>query len=128
MIYIRVQQTDIAYDSVNFDDPISTIPYFTKLCQPFVQYSEEELNRLFKGLMMRTKDGSTKSVEVQMQHIMRSAAEKIHGAFREYNRDSIATAELVSLVIEEAFKSLLDLMHDCDEADYHSPYWKILSG
>ena len=40
----RIQQTDIIYNSVNFDDPISTLSYFTKLCQPFTRNSEEELN------------------------------------------------------------------------------------
>ena len=127
-----IQQTDNTYDSVNFDDPISTISYFAKLCQPYTRRSEEELNQRFKGMMtqiIKTKDGSTKSAEVQVQHIMRSAAEKIHVAFREFNRDSIAiTAKLVTLVIEEACKSLLDLMDDRVDVDYSSPYWKLLSG
>lgn len=83
-------------------------------------------------MQKKTTDGSTNSVvEVQVQHIMRSAAEKIYGAIREYNRDPIAiTAGLVSLVMTEALKSLSYLKHayDCDDDDYPPPSWKVLSG
>ena len=63
----------------------------------------------------RTKGVSEKSAEVQAQHIMRLAAEKIHGAIRELNQDSesiVNTAEFVLLVMEEAVKSLLDLSYE----------------
>ena len=73
------------------------------------------VDKLFKDIMknvkvrsrLRTKEGSTNSPEVQAQHIMRSAAEKIHIAFQELNMDSF----VVFGVINEAFDSLLDLIH-----------------
>lgn len=128
MIYI--QQMDITYDSVNFDDPLSTLSYFAKLCQPFTPHSEEEFNQQFKILMMQiikmgAKDDSIISAEFQALHIMRSTAEKIHSVFRELNRDADAsTAELVTLVVTEALASLIYLARDDDP----SPNWVILSG
>ena len=133
------QQMDITYDSVNFDDPISTISYFTKLYRPFSTYSEEEANKDFKYFMMKvtnkkTKNGSPKFAEVKMHDIMRSAAEKVHGVLREFNQDSTRIAityELVILALAEAMQSLTDLMLDCDddESEFYPklPYWKILS-
>ena len=129
---ICIQQTDNTYDSVNFDDPISTLSYFSKLYRPFTTTSEEDLNRFFKGVMMRmsgkkTRDGSTKSAEVQVHDTLRSAAEKIHSAFREFNQDSIAiTFQLVTLVMNETIESILYLIHD--DVEFSTPDWKILSG
>ena len=117
-----VQQADIAYDSVNFDDPISTKSYFKKLFLSFTSNSEEG-EQIFNDLMMRiskkkTKEGSKISPEVEAQHIMKLAAEKIHGALRELNRDSIViTAEFVMLVMQEALRSLIELMYDGDDED-----------
>ena len=113
---------DTTYDSVNFDDPISTLSYFKKLYINFALNSEEA-EQIFNDFMMqiikkKTKRGSTKSVEVRAQDIMRLAAEKIHGAFRELNQDSIViTAEFVMLVMQEALKSLTELLYDDDEDD-----------
>ena len=130
MVYVR--QVDITYDSVNFDDPISTISYFTRLYLSFA-LSTEEAEKAIKDLLMRikeSKEGSKESVEVQMQRIMRLAAEKIHGAFRELKQDSVVnTAEFVMLVMNEALKSLIDLMYDGDD-DYEddtplSKYFQI---
>ena len=49
---------------------------------------------------------------------MRLAAEKIHGAVWELNRDSIVTtAEFVMVVMQEALKNLIDLLYDGDDDD-----------
>ena len=49
---------------------------------------------------------------------MRLAAEKIHGAVRELNRDSIVTtAELVMVVMQEALKNLIELLYNGDDDD-----------
>jgi len=122
---IYIQHTDTSYESVNFDDPISTLSYFKKIYQSYSRDSEEEVDQTFKKLMwafkLRTENGSRKSGEVQAQHIMRSAAEKIHNAFRELNRDSFPlTAGVVVNVIGEAMNSLVLLMGDCLLEEYHS--------
>ena len=118
---IYLQRTDSTYDSVNFDDPIATLSYFKRLYQNFLQSPDEVVDKYFKDMMklfklrggLRTKEGSTNSAEVQAQHIMRSAAEKVHIAFQESNKDSFVVFE----VINEAFGSLLGLMHDCISDD-----------
>ena len=117
MVY--VQQTNIAYDSVNFDDPISTLSYFKKLYLSFaLSMSSEEAGRHFDDLMSRiintkTKKDSNESLEAKAQRIMRLAAEKMHAAFRELNQDSIAdTAEVLMLVMLDALKSLTDLAYE----------------
>ena len=119
MIY--VQQADIAYDSVDFDDPISTQSYFKKL---FLSYlNTEEIEKYVNDMVMqistkKTKEVSEKSVEVQAQHIMRSAAEKVHGAFQELKRDSIiTTADFVALVMDEAIRSLIYAVYGDDDDD-----------
>lgn len=118
---IYIQQTDITYDSVNFDDPISTLSYFKKLYQSFSRASEEEVDQLFKDLtrlMKQREVDSATSAETEAQHIMRSAAEKIHAAFRELNQDSISnTANFVFLVLKEAVESLINLVQDSDDDD-----------
>ena len=116
---IHVQQTDIAYDSVDFDDLESATFYFKKLCRPFLLASEDEIDKYFNDVMdiikRKTKD-SNKSAEIRAQHIMRLAAEKIHGALRESNRDSMAiTANFVNFVIQEAGTSLLKLLLEDDD-------------
>ena len=61
-----------------------------------------------------TVNGSKLSAEVQAQHIMRSAADKIHDAFRELNRDSYAnTGIFVMDVLREADNRLLRLVKEC---------------
>lgn len=78
-------------------------------------------------MIKKAKDGSSNSAEVQAQDVMRSAAEKIHGVVREFNRDSVAsTANLVSLV-EEAIESLCYLTRD-DDLSTKWDNWGILSG
>lgn len=115
---IYIQQTDITYDSINFDDPLSTLSYFKKLYQSFSRTSDEEVDQLFKDLTRLLKTESSKSAETQAHDIMRSAAEKIHNAFRELNQDSIAnTTNFVFLVLKEAVESLIDLVQDSDDDD-----------
>jgi len=115
---IYIQRTDITYDSVDFDDPLSTLSYFKKLYQSFSRVSEEEVEQLFKDLTRLLKIDASQSAEVEAQHIMRSAAEKIHVAFRELNQDSIAnTANYVFLVLKEALESLVNLVQDSDDDD-----------
>ena len=115
---IYIQRTDITYDSVDFEDPQSTLSYFKKLYQSFSRTSEEEVDQLFKDLtrLMKT-DGST-SAEAEAQRIMKTAAEKIHVAFRELTQDSIAnTANFVIIVLKEAVEGLIDLVQDSDDDD-----------
>jgi len=115
---IYIQQTDITYDSVDFDDPRSTLSYFKKLYQSFSRVSEEEVEQLFKDLTRLLKIDTSQSAEVEAQHIMRSAAEKVHVAFRELNQDSIAnTANYVFLVLRDALESLINLVQDTDDDD-----------
>jgi viroplasmin and RNaseH domain-containing protein len=114
---IYIQQMDISYDSVDFDDPISTLSYFKKLYRSCTFLSEEEVERRWKSIMlfikMKTEEGSTKSAEVQLHHIMRSAAEKIHGALNQ-DSDSVATpkqtSEFVTLVMTEAIHNIIGLL------------------
>ena len=139
IIYFR--ETDRTYDSVNFDDPISTASYFTNLClcskigkeETIIQRRREVYNQSLQDMMKRnitTKDSSTQSAEVPMHHIMRSAAEKIHLILREFHRSQISIlatelCERESLVtVAEALKGIRDVMNCCDG---HSEGWEILS-
>ena len=121
---IYLQQTDFTYDSVNFDDPVSTLSYFKKLFQSFSRISDEEVEKIFKDMMgfinKRSMEGSIHSSEIQAQHIMKTAAEKIHTAFQELNRDSfVVTARFVFQVMKEAVDGLVDLIHDREgEGDF----------
>ena len=114
---IYLQRTDFTYDSVNFDDPASTLSYFKNLYQCYTQTSEEEVDRVFNELMeiyeLKTKAGFTNSSEVKAQHIMRSTAEKIHNSFRDLNLDSIDVFQ----VMEKAVESLVGLIRDRDGDD-----------
>ena len=114
---IYLQRTDFTYDSVNFDDPASTLSYFKTLYQCFSQSPEEEVDRIFNELMeiyeMKTKAGFTNSSEVKAQHIMRSAAEKIHRTFRDLDLDSFDVFQ----VMERAVANLVDLIRDRDGDD-----------
>jgi len=131
-----LQQTDITYDSVNFDDPISTTSYFAKLCLPFFSISEEEINKrlnyhMTKFANKKAKDGSPKSLEVKLHAIMRLAAEKIHGALQEFNQDSTRIAityKLVMLALGEVNQGFSNLVLDCDDDENDKDsYWTILS-
>jgi hypothetical protein len=118
MLY--VQQTDnIAYNSVNFDDTISTLSYIIKLYQSLApSMNPERVEQFFNGLMDQiikkgTMKGSNKSAEAEAQDIMRLVAEKIHGVFQELNRDSIVIdAEFVRDLMLEALRILIDLSND----------------
>lgn len=109
---IFVQQVDFAYDSVNFDDFISTKSYFTKLYMSFTGNSEEKFNTLMS--MMKKNN-----YEAEAQHIMRSAAEKIHSVMRELKQDSIViVSEFVTLVMQEAIHRLIILMYESIAAEF----------
>lgn len=115
---IAIQQTDTNYDSVNFDDPISTLSYFKKLYQSFSWTSDEEVGQLFEGFIRLLKTHGSKSAEIKAQEIMRSAAEKIHTAFRDLNQDSISdTSNLVFTTLNDALESLINLIEDLDDDD-----------
>jgi len=121
---IYIQYMDTTYDSVNFDDPISTQSYYEKLYRAFSPGSKEEIDKeidIMMGIFKKdTEIGSKISAEVQAHHIMRSAAEKIHGAFRELNRDSphATTAIFVMDVIRESETRLFRLVRACID-EYH---------
>ena len=85
-----------------------------------------EVDQLFdaftRGLKMTTEKGSKIPAEVQAQHIMRSAAEKLHGVIREFNPDSFGKVGIIALeVIVEALHSLAELLPDQDDSSEHLP-------
>ena len=88
IIYVQYVVTTI-YDSVDFDDSISTISYFKKLYQILFSNvrSEEEVDEVFKRMTQMWKGkimkGSKEPIEVHGRHIMKSAVEKIHRSFRD---------------------------------------------
>jgi hypothetical protein len=116
---IFIQQTDSTYDSVDFDDHISTLSYFKKLYRSFLSHSEEEVDEMLNGMTLYFKEhGSKISAEVQAHHIMRSAAEKIHGAFRGLKRDMYAYTiadDIVTGAIQEVLEKFRDLLGDCND-------------
>ena len=123
----HIYHMDTTYDSVNFDDPISTLSYFKEIYQSYSQGSKEEVDRTFTKLMgvfkMRTEKGSGTSAEFQAHYIMRSAAEKIHVTFRELNRDTYsATVLSVMCVMQEAMDSLAQLLQSCIDEDRTSEH------
>ena len=129
---IFVQKTDIDYDSVDFDDPLSTLSYFKKLYLSFALSTKyEDADQIFNDLMTgiivsKTKKDSKNLAKVKAHHIMRLAAEKIHGSLRELNQDSIpTTAEFLFNVMLEALDSLLELLSDTDDDDDMSKYFRI---
>jgi len=130
---IYLQHTDNSYDSVNFDDPVSTLSYFTKLYYSlFSKSSEEDVDRMYNSLMgifeINTKKGSTKSGGVQAQHIMRKAAEKIHGALQESNLDSLLIGDTIILAYDtfrDAICSLAELVVDYHGDDGDANYLSV---
>ena len=110
-----IQQIDSTYDSVNFDDPISTLSYFKKIQEGYTRISGEKIDRMIRHFK---KNGSKISAEVQAHHIMRSAAEKIHVALREPKGEDLRAlyiAENILLdVLIEAWNKLQRLLRDCD--------------
>jgi hypothetical protein len=46
---IYIQHIDSTYDSVDFDDPISTLSYFKKIFLSFSKLSDEEVNKRIRN-------------------------------------------------------------------------------
>ena len=113
---IYMQRMDIIiYDSVNFDDLESTLSYFKQLYQHYSGKSEEEVDHMFEILFQsykhKTDQGSKTPFEDLAQLIMRSAAEKIHITFHNYDRLSYAkTFTSLSLEMNHALIELWTLL------------------
>jgi hypothetical protein len=74
----------------------------------------KEFEIMTRWLKLETERVPEISAEVQAHQIMRSAAEKIHVAFQELNRDSyFKTERLVRVAILKAYGSLVRLVIDC---------------
>ena len=116
-IIINQQIDSTYYEFVNFDDPISTLSYFKKLCRPLLSLSEEEFDQMFTHFK---ENGSKISAEAQAHHIMRSAAEKIDVAliaFRKMKREEMhvfLVDEIMVDAVQEAFGKILVLIRDCN--------------
>ena len=124
-IIIRIQRMDArTYDSVNFDDPISTLSYYKKIFHIIAQLSDEDIDDHFELMTylfkLRTAEkGSKLFAEAQAHQIMRSAAERVHVYFREIVYPSQKPyGDLVLGVVFEAHLSLLKLMRDCVIEEY----------
>ena len=107
MIYI--QHIDTTYDSVNFDDPVSTLSYYKKL-NPFCNYiSDEDLDKFFEKSLFYLRKPT--AMEKALAHqVMRSTAEKVHVAFRELDRGSHwKTGLVVTIATAEAILSFCEL-------------------
>ena len=124
-IIVYVQYLDrTVYDSVNFDDPISTLSYFKKIQQSYTRTSDEEVDNDFEAMLyffkLRSERGSKLSAEAQAHQIMRSTAEKIHATFRDLEQegDGGTRAVFVTSMVLEAQISLLKLMRDCVVEEY----------
>ena len=116
---IYIQNIDSTYDSVNFDDFVSTLSYYKRLRrfsrQNGIEDSSEELDQRFDNMtLVLTQEGSKISAEAQAHSIMRSAAEKIHKAFQKLNRNSYEKIVIfVSSTIVESDSRLLGLAAEC---------------
>ena len=82
---------------------------------------------------VKTKNGSTQSAEVQLHHIMRSVAEKIHRTLQELNEDSnaiivAAACELAMVAVVESLRNIWNLMDDFVDFYPTAAKWEILSG
>ena len=127
-IVIRIQRMDTrTYDSVNFDDPISTLSYYKKIFHIIAQLSDEDIDDDLESMtyffQLRTAErGSKLFAEAQAHQIMRSAAERIHVYFREIvDQEPYGEgigAFLVLGVMMEAHISLLKLMRVCVIEEY----------
>ena len=119
---IHVQHVDTTYNSVNFDDPISTLSYFKKIYRAsgYSRDSDEVFNENFDNMMyfinleIATERFSIISAEVEAHQIMRSAAERVHVTFRELKRDRHGDgATSVLRMIWEAQESFSKLALEC---------------
>ena len=117
---IRIQRTDTTYDSVDFDDPMSIISYFKKLCQVTLWKSEEEADFLVDSMMTQIMDKETRDDSLEYAakaiSVMILTAKEIHGALQELGRDDdYSTAktrkigQFISRVMEGALERLLEL-------------------
>ena len=122
---ILIQQTDSTYGSVDFDDPVALISYFSKLCHSFTGESEEVVDRFIYEMMVHiflkdatSMDDSIKVPGAKALDIMRSAAEMVHGAFLELGRDedhsTVKTVHFVLMVMEKATDKLLVLAKETE--------------
>jgi hypothetical protein len=120
MIYIQYVATT-TYDTVDFDDPISTMFYFKKLFKPLtgITKSEEpQIDEMFTQMMWvwkgRVEKGSKKPIKIKGVHIMKSAAEKIHCAFRDIKPGS-STIQ-IDFALEVIIEAMNDLSRLLDES------------
>ena len=116
---IYIQHVDSTYDSINFDDPISTLSYYKRLRRFALLHnresSKEDFDRWLEIVVMLVpkEKGSKISADVPAHSIMKSAAEEIHNAFRKLNRKSYANiAPFVMNVIIDADYRLFRLMEE----------------
>jgi len=120
---IYIQQVDMGFDKVNFDEPIPTLIYFKTLYQAFSRIPPNEVDELFTDLTRLIKSGGANNAEGEAHRIMRNAAEQIHYAFQDLNQESISnTANFVLLVIKDALEGLIELVQDSEDDDSDSKY------
>jgi len=108
---ILVQQTDATYDSVDFGDPMSIMTYFEKILQVTTGLSEEKVHSyilVVRAIYMETKDDSMRIPGLKALSIMKSTADKIHGALQGLGPDEDPSAVMffVQLTVNEAVRSL----------------------
>ena len=114
---ILVQHIDSTYDSVNFDDFISTLSYFIKLEQYYLGISEEQADIRMENLNRKYFIEGAATRE-RAHQVMRSAAEKIHVAFRELDRDShLKTCQKLTLAMTWAMLDITILVTEILEED-----------
>lgn len=120
---IYIQQADMAFDKVNFNDPITTLEHFKSLYQAFSRVPPEEVDELFKDLTRLMKAGGTvNNAEGEAHSIMRNASEQVHLAFENLQQQSISdVANYVLLVMKDALEKLIDLVQDSED-DSDSKY------
>ena len=122
---IRIQRTDTTYDSVDFGDPMSNVSYFKKLLEA-KGMRQKDVDLIVNKIMARIIDKETKD-GMKALSIMKSTADKIHGAFQKLSWDgdhSTANAteskntttgrisRFVSNAIKEAVEGLESLTMD----------------
>ena len=135
---IKIQRTNTTYDSVDFGDPMSIVSYFKKLLEA-KWMRQKDVNLIVNKIMARIIDKETKD-GMKALSIMKSTADKIHGAFQELSWDGDHTtakateskntttgriSKFVSNAIKEAVEGLESLTMDLNsESD---PNFKKIS-